>query len=74
MTKYSAIAILACLLAGCTTPQPAGSATTVVAKRAYCEPATGSHIADPNNCGNDPFVRHGTVTNPNGSPLQTQGQ
>ena len=74
MTKYSALGILACLLAGCTTPPPGGAPTKVAAKHVYCEPATGSHIADPNNCGNDPFVRHAVITNNNGSPLQTQGQ
>jgi hypothetical protein len=74
MTKYSALGILACLLAGCTAPPPNGAPAQVAKKQhVYCEPATGSHIADPDNCGNDPFVRHAVITQGNGSPLQTQG-
>jgi len=80
MTKYSAIALVACLLAGCTTP-PADTAstagTTVVAKKKckYTDPPTGSHISDASTCDTpDPFVRHGVLTDRSGNPYQAQGQ
>jgi hypothetical protein len=75
MMKYPAAAILACLLAGCATPQdPGAPAPQQVAKvkKVPCEPPTGSHIVDPKNCGSDAFVRHAVLTDRSGNPLQTQ--
>ena len=74
MTKYLAVAVLACLLAGCTTPPPApGTPTTVAVKKPRCDPPTGSHIVDPDSCGTDAFVKHAVITDRSGSPRETQG-
>lgn len=83
MTKYSAVALVACLLAGCAPEQQTASTTpptpqeiaAAKARRACLNagPATGSHIVDTSSCGPDPFVRHGMITNPNGSPLEAEG-
>ena len=74
MMKYSAIGILACVLAGCATPQPAGTPTTVAAKKVHCDSQTGSHIVDPTSCNApDPWVKHSVISGRTGEPYQTQG-
>jgi hypothetical protein len=73
MTRFSALTIFACLLAGCTAPSDSGTPqTTASTKHPNCEAPTGSHIVDLSNCGNDPFLRHGVIADRSGNPYQTE--
>ena len=65
---------LALLVAGCAIPDQPPRHKLTAAERACRDapPPTGSHITDDANCGQDPFVKHGYITNRSGSSIMDQ--